>query len=115
FAIAAGRLAKALRDMAHGEPAQRERLRAALIPGLLLTLDQLRAAMQAGPVTLETLPQDLKRDWIAADGRARIEVFPKGDANDNATLTRFVSVVRTLAPDATGAPVSVHEWSRTIV
>jgi hopanoid biosynthesis associated RND transporter like protein HpnN len=112
---AAARLAKALRTLAQGEPAQRERLRAVLIPGLVVTLGQLRAAMQAGPVTLATLPDDLKRDWVASDGRARIEVFPKGDANDNATLRRFVTAVRTLAPEATGAPVSIQESSITIV
>ena len=66
-------------------------------------------------MTLATLPDDLERDWVAADGRARIEVFPKGDANDNATLRRFVAAVRALAPDATGAPVSIQESSRTIV
>jgi predicted RND superfamily exporter protein len=86
-----------------------------LIPGFVTTLRQLREAMQAGPVTLATLPAGLTRDWVAADGRARIEVFPKGDANDNATLRRFVSAVQALAPDATGAPVSIQEWSHTIV
>ena len=114
-AAAALRLGKALRTLAQSEPAQRERARAVLIPGLLATLDQLRAAMQAGPVTLATLPDDLKRDWIASDGRARIEVFPKGDADDNETLRRFVDAVRALAPEATGAPVSIQESSRTVV
>jgi len=114
-AAAAVRLGKALRTLAQSEPAPRERVRAVLIPGLLATLDQLRAAMQAGPVTLATLPEDLKRDWIAPDGRARIEVFPKGDADDNDTLRRFVDAVRALAPEATGAPVSIQESSRTVV
>jgi predicted RND superfamily exporter protein len=78
-------------------------------------LEQLRAAMQARPVTLADLPDEIKRDWVAADGRARIEVFPRGDANDNATLQRFVGAVRQLAPEATGAPVSIQESGRTIV
>ncbi|HEV3239402.1 MAG TPA: MMPL family transporter [Casimicrobiaceae bacterium] len=114
-AAAAARLGAALRTLAQSEPEQRERARAVLIPGLVTTLRQLREAMQAGPVTLATLPAGLTRDWVAADGRARIEVFPKGDANDNATLRRFVSAVQALAPDATGAPVSIQEWSHTIV
>jgi len=75
----------------------------------------LARALAAKPVTLADLPRDLVRDWVAPDGRARVEVFPKGDANDNATLRRFVSVVQTLAPDATGAPVSIQESGRTIV
>jgi predicted RND superfamily exporter protein len=86
-----------------------------LIPGLMATLGQLRAAMQARPVTLADLPDEVKRDWVASDGRARIEVFPKGDANDNATLRRFVAAVREIAPEATGAPVSIQESGRTIV
>jgi hopanoid biosynthesis associated RND transporter like protein HpnN len=109
------RLGKALRTLAQGTPAMREQARAMLIPGLVTTLAQLRAAMQAGPVTLATLPDELRREWVAADGRARIEVFPKGDANDNETLRRFVAAVRAVAPEATGAPVSIQEWSHAIV
>ena len=114
-AAPAARLGRALRTLTQGEPRQRERVRTALIPGLVTTLGQLRSAMQASPVTLATLPDEIKRDWIASDGRARIEVFPKGDANDNQTLRRFVAAVTLLAPEATGAPVSIQESSRTIV
>ena len=98
----AARLAKALTTLAKADPAARERAREALIPGLLVTLEQLRAALQAEPVTLENLPADLVRDWIAPDGRARIEVFPKGDANDNAALQRFTAAVRQVAPERDG-------------
>ena len=86
-----------------------------MLPGLLLTLDQLRTALQAEPVTLETLPADMKRDWMAPDGRARVEVFPKSDADDNAALQRFTAAVRAVAPDATGTTVGIQESSRTIV
>jgi len=78
-------------------------------------LEQLRAAMRARPVTIAGLPDEIKRDWVAADGRARIEVFPRGDANDNSMLQRFVSAVCQLAPEATGAPVSIQESGRTVV
>ena len=109
------RLAKALTTLADADPAARERLRQALIPGLAVTLEQLRAALQAEPVTLASLPEDLKRDCMAPDGRARVEVFPKGDANDNAALQRFTAAVRQVAPDATGTTVGIQESSRTIV
>ena len=111
----AARLAKALTILADGNVAARERATAALIPGLIVTLDQLRAALQAEPVTLESLPADLKRDWLAPDGRARIEVFPKGEAGDNAAIQRFTAAVRAVAPDATGTTVGIQESSRTIV
>ena len=114
-AAAAARLGHAAGVLARGDRAQRERARTALMPGLATMLGQLRAAMQAGPVTLASLPDELRRDWVASDGRARIEVFPKGNANDNQTLRRFVAAVRALAPEATGAPVSIQESSRTVV
>ncbi|MEO8345608.1 MAG: MMPL family transporter [Betaproteobacteria bacterium] len=128
-AVDATRLAKALTLLADGPVVARERATAALIPGLTVTLEQLRAAMQAEPVTLESLPIDLKRDWQAPDGRARIEVFPKGggaflkgddafpkaERNDNAAIQRFTAAVRAVAPDATGTTVGIQESSRTIV
>ena len=114
-AIDAARLAKALTILANAGPSALERAREALIPGLLVTLEQMRSALQAGPVTLEDLPADLKRDWTAPDGRARVEVFPKGDVIDNAALERFTVAVRQVAPDATGTTVGIQESSRTIV
>jgi uncharacterized protein len=111
----AARLARALRVLAQGVSAQRERAKSVLIPGLAVTLGQLRSALEAAPVTLQTLPDDLLRDWVSPDGRARIEVFPKGGAGDNEALRRFVAAVQQLAPEATGAPVSIQESSRTII
>jgi hopanoid biosynthesis associated RND transporter like protein HpnN len=112
---ASARLGRALRTLAADGPARRERARDTLIPGLSTMLEQLRAAMRARPVTIAGLPDEIKRDWVAADGRARIEVFPRGDANDNSMLQRFVSAVCQLAPEATGAPVSIQESGRTVV
>ena len=114
-AAAAARLSRAIGTFAQGDPALRERAGAALIPGLSTTLAHLRSAMLAEPVTLAGLPEDLKRDWVAANGSARVEVFPKGDVSDNEALRRFVDGVRLLAPDATGAPISIEESSRTII
>jgi uncharacterized protein len=101
--------------LAHADAAARERAKTALIPGLLVTLAQLRDALQASTVTLDKLPADLVGDWRTPDGRVRIEVFPKSDADDNAALERFVAAVRTVAPDATGATVGIQESSHTIV
>jgi hopanoid biosynthesis associated RND transporter like protein HpnN len=111
----ARRLAHVLRALSQGDSARRAQAEAVLIPGLRATLNQVRAALQAEPVTLKTLPRELVHDWVAADGRARIEVFPSGDSNDNESLRGFVAAVRQIAPDATGAPVSIQESSRTII
>jgi hypothetical protein len=52
---------------------------------------------------------------MSADGRARIEVAPKGDGNDNATLSRFVTAVRSVEPEAAGKPIFIIEAAATMV
>ena len=68
----------------------------------------------AEPVSLQSLPADLARDWVTPDGRARVQVSPSGDSNDNKVLQRFSKAVLKLAPDATGAPISVQAAGKTI-
>jgi len=114
-AVDAGRLAAVLDTLAAGTPALRARASETLIRPLMIVLDQVRAALQGEAVTLQSLPPNLVRDWIAKDGRARIEVYPKGDSNDNRTLERFTAAVRTLAPAATGTPIAIIEAGRTVV
>ena len=80
-------------------------LETALLAGLPYQLDSLRDGMAAGPVTLESLPADLRDRYMAADGRARVEVFPKENLTDRNALRRFVDTVRNVAPDATDTPV----------
>jgi len=111
---AAARLADALDRAAARGPAIVPPLRRALLTGLPDRLEKLAISLQAGPVTLDTLPPEIRDDWIAADGRARVEVFPKGDARDPKVLERFIAAVRTLAPNATGMPVTILESGKTI-
>jgi uncharacterized protein len=112
---AARRLSRTLTVLAKADAAARARAEAALIPSLKTALDELRNGLKAEPVTLETLPADLKRDWVTEDGRALIEVSPKGDPNDNEVLRRFAAAVLAVEPAATGAPVSLQESGRTVV
>jgi predicted RND superfamily exporter protein len=87
----------------------------ALVPSLKTALDELRNGLKAEPVRLDTLPADLKRDWVTEDGRALIDVSPKGDPNDNEVLRRFAAAVLAVEPTATGSPVSLQESGRTVV
>jgi uncharacterized protein len=111
---AAKRLAEVLRGLAAKGDAGIAVMQRALISGLPGQLDGLRTALAAGPVSFETLPDDLKHEWLAPDGRARVEVYPRGDSNDNATLVRFVEAVRTIAPDITGTALSLKESGDTV-
>jgi len=90
-------------------------LRQNLVSGLQARLEDMRLALSPYKVSLDNLPAELKRDWITPDGRLRIEVYPKGDASNNDVLRQFVAAVRTVAPDATGAPISIQESALTIV
>ena len=89
-------------------------LRQALLGGFEGRVDMLRAAMTAEKLTPETMPPEIRDDWIAVDGRARVSVFPKGDMKDEHQMAAFVAAVRTLAPEATGAPVSILESGKTV-
>ncbi len=102
------------RALARG-PAIVPMLAANLSQGVTRRLEDMRLTLQAAPVSLDTIPPELKRDWVAADGRHRIEIFPKGDARDPNVLRRFVTAVRAIAPDASGMPIGIQESARTVI
>jgi uncharacterized protein len=86
----------------------------AILSGLLHRLYLLGRLMQAKSISLVDLPPELRDSWIAPDGAARVEVFPKGDASDPAVLRKFVAAVHAVAPQATGTPVTIQESGRLI-
>jgi uncharacterized protein len=114
-ADAARRLANALNKLAQADVAQRARATDAFIHPLQLDLDDVGQSLMAEPVTRASLPPDLVRDWVASDGRMRIEIWPKGDANDNATIKRFARAVQAVQPGAAGEAIGSTEWGGTIV
>ena len=109
------RLAGALERLASGDAARRAAAQAALAAPLQITLDQLRLMLQAEPLSRDTLPPDFVRQWITTDGRARIQVFPKGGVLDDVGIRRFAQAVQSAAPNASGGPVSIVEAGKTIV
>jgi hopanoid biosynthesis associated RND transporter like protein HpnN len=114
-AVASKRLADALEKLAKSNEATRNKAQAIFVDPLKIVLEQLKNAMQAGPVTLQTLPEVLLRAWKAKDGLMRVEVLPKGDPNDNDNLRRFASAVLAAEPTAIGGPVSIFKSGDTVV
>lgn len=112
---ASRRLAAALAKLADGDKAMRDRVEAAFIVPLKTVLDDWRNLLEAQPVSTETLPQELVREWVTADGRVRVEVTPKGDPNDTAVLRTFARSILALYPAATGAPISILKSGETVV
>jgi hopanoid biosynthesis associated RND transporter like protein HpnN len=109
-------LADVLDRLAAANPSTRAAAQTAVTVDLVRLLNQLRVALSVDePVTRDALPPELVREWLAPDGRARIEAFPKGDSNDNAVIERFAAAVRAVAPNATGTPIIIVESGRTVV
>ncbi|WP_419816976.1 MMPL family transporter [Glacieibacterium sp.] len=108
------RLAGTLEALARGPVERRTAATALLVPPLEVLLGQTRELLLAAPVSRATLPADLVRDWITPSGAARVQVFPSGDSNDNATLARFTAAVQAVAPHASGPPVSIQAAAGTI-
>jgi hopanoid biosynthesis associated RND transporter like protein HpnN len=108
---AAARLAAALRGVVREGPSAAKALAENLSSGIARRLDDLRDVLSAGPVSLDTLPADFRRDWVAPDGRWRVEVFPSGDTRDNDALRRFARAVEAVVPNAVGSAVAVDEWT----
>ena len=112
---AAAHLARALRAALTAGPDLLPALRDALLPGLERQLETLRLAVEAQKVTMSDLPSDLIETWVASDGRARVEVFPKGDPRDSEAIRSFVEAVQHVAPDATGGAIANYEGGQVVV
>lgn len=91
------------------------RLDSSLVAALPEQLRVLNIALTAGEVTLDTLPKDLVERWVTPDGQYKVEVFPNEDLNDNEALRRFVTEVRSVAPEVTEAPVINLESGNAVV
>jgi len=108
-------LADALDAVIKAGPAALAHANEAFVPGLKTMLGQVSDSLKAQAVTAATMPTEIRSDWIAKDGTARIQVFPKDTSNDPAALSAFSDQVLAIAPQATGAPISIRESGKTIV
>jgi hopanoid biosynthesis associated RND transporter like protein HpnN len=114
-APAAKRAAAAIAQLAKATPEVRTKVADAFLKPLKTALDDLKDLVQAHTVTLDQVPHEIVEQWQTGDGRARVEVLPKGDPNDNDTIRKFATAVRAVQPDATGGPISILESGDTVV
>jgi hypothetical protein len=108
------RLAGDFEWLASAPPATRVHATQILMAPLETVLEQTRTALSAQPATLAALPPEMTRDWLAPDGRARVSLVPRGDANNTGVLNRFIDAVQRVVPDATGPAVEVREGGRAV-
>lgn len=114
-AAAATMLAGIFDKLAAGAPDLRAKADARVIAPLKIELEQIKASLGADRVTLDNLPAELKADWITADGRARLSIYPKGDASANAVVTKFAKAVQEVVSGAVGSPISIQESGAAVV
>jgi hopanoid biosynthesis associated RND transporter like protein HpnN len=113
-AAAAKRLAADLERLAAADQRVRARAAEVFLAPLAYALDELRELLRAQPVTEQSIPDDFAHDWIRPDGLARLQVFPRGDPNDNETLRAFARAVLAAEPTASGGPITILEAGRTV-
>jgi len=113
-ADAARRVSGLLTRLAQSDAATRTKAAAAIVPPLLFDLGQLRASLDPKPVTINTLPPDLVRAWLSPDGRARVQILPKGNLNDTNVLRQFATAILAADPSATGPAISTYESGNTV-
>jgi hypothetical protein len=114
-AAAAKRLAAGSVKLARADEATRARAQTGFVVPLETDVAQLRGFLSAERISKDNLPQALKRLWVAPDGRARVEIVPKGNTNDTEVLRSFARAILTIYPNATGGPISILESGRTVV
>lgn len=108
------RFAQLAQKLADAAPAVRDRARAVLLPPVNETLSGLRGSLTPEKITIDSIPQALKDLYVSKTGQARVEAAPKGDPNDNATMIRFADSIKTIAPHASGQPVSIQGAGQTV-
>jgi len=114
-ADAARRLSGVLSRLANADPAFRKKAETTIVEPLRNLLERLRLELTPQPITTETIPRDLAREWITPDGRARVRVLPKADPDDTTALRNFVTSVLAIEPNATGEAVALYESGNTVV
>ncbi len=70
-----------------------------------IAVEALQQSLKAEPITLDTLPDDLRARWISPSGAYRIAVFSASPLLTTADIRNFVTRVQKIDPDATGSPV----------
>lgn len=83
----------------------------ALFEDLRETFQAIRTQDDSSPLTEEGLPLNLRSRFIGTNGLHLLQVYPKEDIWQRGPQEAFVREVRTVAPDVTGTPVQLYEYT----
>jgi hypothetical protein len=77
-------------------------------------LQSFQRSLTPHHVSVADIPPSLRRRFVGASGHYLIRIFPAVDIWEREGATRFVTDVRTVDPDVTGAPITSYEAIRFI-
>ncbi len=87
---------------------------AALFADLAKSLTILRENLQAKPMAVGDLPEDLRSRFIGTAGTYLLKVFPRGNIWGKKRVQEFVREVRSVDPDAIGDPIQALEYGQSM-
>lgn len=83
----------------------------ALFGDLRETFHAIGTQDNSSPLTEAGLPRNLRARFIGKNGLHLLQVYPKEDVWQRKEQEKFVTEVRTVAPDVTGTPVQLLEYT----
>lgn len=92
-----------------------EKIQTTLLGTLPDVMNQLSDSFKARAVTLADLPVDIRDKWLSKSGAYRIQIFPKKDLNNLASLEEFITEVQSIAPETTDLPITYWESMKEVI
>jgi len=111
----ARKTADLLKHLSQADVATRARAEAALVPSFNFDLARLQTSLDPRTITTESLPQNIVRDWLSPEGKARVQALPKGDPSRVGVLENFATSVLALEPSATGPAITLYESGKMVI
>ncbi len=87
-------------------------LQAQLYRDFVAKFYSLQRNLNPHPVSIQDVPAELRRKFVGADGRFLLQMHPKVDIWERDGAQQFVSELRSVDPEVTGAPVITYEATR---
>ncbi len=109
----ARRLAAALGAVA-GDEAALARIEAGIYAYWPALVERLRDQFNANIIDIDALPDALRKRYLSADGKWRIDVLPKADVRDPKALKEFVRSVEAVVPDIAGGAIQTEKAGEVI-
>ncbi|MFA5984510.1 MAG: MMPL family transporter [Methylococcaceae bacterium] len=92
-----------------------DKLQASFLSSLPNTINILEKSLQADLVDVNSLPADIKNRWLSKDGIYRVQITPKKDLNDLASLREFILEAQQIDDHVSDLPVSYLESMNEVI